>query len=243
MLGVAPIVAAIWFSKLSSKFATSARGHLAVRPARGRGRRGMVRRAPAVPAGREQLLVAQLAGRAARLHHVPRGAAPAGRAAGCRRGPPRRSARGCAHAALVSGAADLRRRAGGAGGGAGRARICCAARRASGRPTIWRSSRSPTPSCWSPRYLAVAALAWAIADATMAQPQDLDAIRRRVRGRAAPGASRTCRTSTSSASATASGSKAAGRGRAATNACSGCSRNWIAPCRASRSTWSSSPAT
>ena len=64
-------------------------------------------------------------------------------------------------------------------------------------------------------YLAVAALVWAIADATMAQPRDIDGFDA-VLTPAAPGASRTCRTSMSWASAMASASKAAGRGRAAT---------------------------
>ena len=91
-------------------------------------------------------------------------------------------------------------------------------------------------------YLAVAALVWAIADATMAQPQDLDespSVQAPVR----PGASHISLTCTPSANATGSGSKVGGRGRAATNACGGCSPNWICSMPASRSTWSWSPAT
>ena len=73
-------------------------------------------------------------------------------------------------------------------------------------------------------YVAVAALVWAIADATMDAAARSRVVRRTVRRQARPGASCICRTSTSSASATASASRAAGRVRAATIGCSGCSR-------------------
>ena len=65
-------------------------------------------------------------------------------------------------------------------------------------------------------YVAAAALVWAIADATMDPPHDLEAFGR-VLTRRARGASHICRIFTSSASATASESRAAGRGRAATS--------------------------
>ncbi len=68
-------------------------------------------------------------------------------------------------------------------------------------------------------YVAVAALGWGIADATMDQPRDLEISTRR-RRMGTSGASSISPTFTSSASAMASASKAAGRDLAATSGCS-----------------------
>ena len=170
VLGVAPVVAAIWVSKLSTaRSSTIASGRSSSSRSSGG---GMVRRAHALPAGREQLLVAQLAGRPARLHHVPRERCVSSPRTGCRRGnqgPASRLRRIAAIAgavicavalavvAAVLPSADLLRGASGVGT-AGHLAVVALAN------TVVLVAA----------YLAVAALVWAIADATMAQPQDLD---------------------------------------------------------------------
>ncbi len=73
-------------------------------------------------------------------------------------------------------------------------------------------------------YVAIAALAWGVADATMAQPRAISRASRRRRRAPGSGASRISPTSISSASASASASRAAARDRAAMCGSSGCSR-------------------
>src|SRR5262249_4800514 len=147
-----------------------AHGLLARDPGRGRRRRRLVRRTSVVPTGREQFLVLQFAPRPARLRDLPRGVTPARRAIAASRDnrDPARAAGAvvsgsmiCAVALLVVAAvlphADLLRGAAGVGSPSHLAAVALA-------NTVVLVAG----------YLAAAALIWGIADATMAQPRDLE---------------------------------------------------------------------